>query len=120
MQDPSHYLSDLVTNLPSTDDPTKPAIIDSDHLSVVNFECFYFASKEGKAKFDHDPCAHCGRVTDPVTYRKFVPTARSPRIEREGRTFFFRSDSTRAIFAARPDSFSLPHWGMMQMAAAME
>lgn len=120
MQDPSRYLADLVTHLPAVDDPTKAAIVDTDHLSVVNFECFYFASKEGKAKFDQDPCAHCGRVTDPVTYRKFVPTARSPRIEREGRTFFFRSDSTRAIFAARPDSFSLPHWGMMQMAAKVE
>jgi len=116
VKDPSSHLADLITDLPCALDPAQKAVIDPAHLSVVNFESFYFATPMAKAQFEGELLSRCGPVTDPVIYRRFVPTKKSPSLKYEGRTFFFYSDSTRAVFAADADSFWLPHWGMVDMA----
>lgn len=96
----------------------RPAVIDSAHRSIINFEVFYFSDEPAKARFDAHPLEYCGILTDPVVQARFVPGQTSPRIDWEGRTFYFVSDETRAQFEAMPDSFSVPRYTMRDMPTA--
>ena len=94
----------------------KQAVIDAGHRSFVNHEIFYFSGTEEKVRFDSDPPAYCGILSDPVSRQRFRPARSSGRIDHAGRTFFFVSDSTFALFRAMPDSFATPRFGMRPMA----
>lgn len=82
----------------------------------MNYEAFYFADGNERARFLKDPVRWCGWITDPVTHRRFHPLKEAPREEHGGRIFYFASDSTRALFAAQPDSFAAPRSEMIAMA----
>ncbi len=88
------------------------ARIDPSLRTSLNFEVFYFSDPEAKGRFDADPVQWCGPLTDPVTLQRFIPTRQSPSALEGGRRFYFVSDTTRAAFAARPDSFSVPRFRM--------
>jgi YHS domain-containing protein len=105
VEDPAHYLIELGISIPAYMDTSREAILDFAHRSRVNFENFYFADLESKARFDVEPAASAGILTDPVSRVRFRPTAASPRLVHNGHPYFFASDSTQALFAALPDSF---------------
>jgi len=67
-------------------------------------EIFFFSSRAAMRKFQADPIRYCGKLTDPVTQKRFRPTVKSPSTTHWNRTFYFESDSTRALFMASADS----------------
>ncbi len=115
MEDPEPYLEARGIAVRSFFDPTRPAVVDPDHRARVNYELYYFADQDERARFEKDPLAYCGPVTDPVTHRRFEPERKSPRIDHNGQPFFFESSVSHSVFAAMPDSFALPRFKMPEM-----
>ena len=107
VEDPATYLTALGIAVPSALDSTRAAVLDAAHRSRVNWENYYFADDESKARFDADPAAFVGILTDPVSRKRFRVDPASPRLDHGGNPWFFTSDSTRALFAAQPDSFPI-------------
>lgn len=93
-------------------DTTRPAVIDSAHCALVNYEVYFFSTPALRTRFLADPRRDCGLVTDPIARARFRPGWRSPRFDFHGRPYFFLSDSTRALFVAAPDSFATPRYEM--------
>ena len=112
VKDPSTYLDQLGVTLPCAADPARDARIDDDHLARVNYEMYYFAEERDRIAFRQDPRGRCGVITDPVSKQRFRPGSRSPREDHAGQPWYFVSDSTRALFAAMPDSFLSPQYSM--------
>jgi YHS domain-containing protein len=87
--------------------PRRAARVDSSMRVAVGHDLFYFADAAARARFVKDPLRYCRRLTDPVTLRRFRPTRRSPKLEYQGRSYWFAGDSTFAAFQATPDSFAV-------------
>ena len=113
MQDPEIYLGELGIPVNDLFDPSRPARVDVFHRSRVNYETYFFADAEGKARFDADPIAHAGVVTDPVSRQRFRPVPSSPRLLHDGRPYVFFSEESRAAFVASPDMYSEPNAKML-------
>jgi len=114
VQDPDPYMREQQIRVPCLMTDRIEARIEESLRASLNFEIFYFSDSEARRRFEADPTRWCGPLTDPVTLQRFVPTKRSPVAEAGGRRFYFVSDKTRQEFAARPDSFSVPHFRMRQ------
>ena len=114
MQDPETYLSALEIELVGFLDTTRPALLDSMRRTFVNYEAFFFSDAEHKSTFDEDIVRYCGRITDPVTRKQFIPSEESPHLSYANREFFFVSDSTLGVFRAMPDMYALPDYEMRQ------
>jgi len=101
--------------VPSLFDTATNASLDAGHRVFVNYESFFFAGDAERRRFLDEPTRWCGWLTDPVTMARFLPDRNAPTTERDGRIFYFASDSTEAAFAAHPDSFAAPHTTMIAM-----
>ena len=112
MQDPTRYLNELGIAVPSLFDSSRSVIIDSAHLTSLNYETFLFADDKEQVRFRHEPTRYCGALTDPVTLSRFIPVASSPHLDYDDRTYYFWSDSTRAQFETMPDMYAAPHHKM--------
>ena len=53
------------------------------------------------------PDLFCGIVRDPVTARRFVPSANSPQAYWVGGPYFFESESTKTTFVADPQKYQV-------------
>ena len=93
-------------------DPSRPAVIDDDHLARINYESFFFADTEGRAVFLDDPIRYCSLVTDPVTKRRFRPRPTSLRAEYEGVLYLFESRTGLSTFERMPQDFVRPGYRM--------
>ncbi len=109
MEDPERYLNEIHAELPSFDDPSKPAVIDRLHRASVNHEVYFFSTEAAREAFERDPVATCGLLTDPVSGKRFQPTKKSPRKEYRGRPFFFPSQASRKTFVSNPMMYANPH-----------
>ena len=124
MQDPQNQLQELGIAVPDLIDPTRPAVLDPAHRSFVNYETFFFADEADKRRFDADPTASCGVLTDPVTKKRFRPGSDSPRGEFAGRIYLFFDATSKATFEKAPETFARPNYdaievpGMPSMPAA--
>ena len=87
--------------------PSRAARLEPEYRAWVNHELFYFADSLLLARFRKEPTRWVGKVTDPVTRVRFRPTARSPRLEHDGRPYYFQSRQALVQFSAMPDSFAL-------------
>ena len=105
VEDPAQSFRELGITMPDLFDTTRAAVLDMDHRTRVNFENFYFVDEASKARFDAKPATYAGILTDPVSRNRFRVGGASPRLEHGGHAWFFESDSSRALFAAEPDSF---------------
>ncbi len=114
MQDPETYLKALEIELAGYLDSTRPALLDSLRRTFVNYEAFFFSDAEHKSTFDESITRYCGRITDPVTLKQFVPSEESPYMSYLNREFFFVSDSTLDVFQSMPDMYALPDYEMRQ------
>jgi YHS domain-containing protein len=112
VQDPTLYLNQLGVTANSLFDESLPAVIDSTHCILLNYETFLFADDDEKSRFKLDPTERCGALTDPVTLQRFLPIASSPHLDHNKRTYYFWSDSTRSQFAMMPDMYAAPHHKM--------
>ena len=115
MEDPEKHLAALDIEVPCAMDPGRSAIVDATHRSYVNWEIYFFSSMEHKRTFDSNPRRYCGRVTDPVTGKRFEPVADSPRLDYNGRPYFFAESASLAVFEARPDTLAQPNYPMKKM-----
>jgi YHS domain-containing protein len=106
VQGPDQYLNALGVELACIVFPERKAIIDSTHRALVNYETYYLSNREAMTAFTAAPYRYTGRLTDPVTRERFVPSAESPRREGGGRVFYFASAETVAQFDSDPDRFS--------------
>lgn len=73
----------------------------------MNQETYYFSSRSAMKRFLAAPLRYCGKLRDPVTQLRFLPTARSPHTSHKGRSFYFESEETRRAFEAAPESLSV-------------
>lgn len=96
--------------------PKQAARFENELRSYVNYEAYFFSEAKAKKKFEQQPWKWCGRVTDPITRERFVPAKKSPQTAYGGRPYFFRSDSTRAVFLADAERYAKPR-PMAQMKA---
>jgi YHS domain-containing protein len=102
VQDPERYLKERKVTLPSIFPKAKSPLVDSSLREKVNFEIYYFSSAAEKELFKKNTLKYCGQVTDPITLKRFRPTASSPKTVHGGRIYYFSADSTRARFLANP------------------
>jgi YHS domain-containing protein len=110
VQDPQIQLQELGIAIPDVLDPKKPAVLDAAHRSFVNYETFFFADEADKRRFDADPSASCGILTDPVTKERFRPGSASPRTTFGGRAYYFLSEANKATFEKNPEAIALPNY----------
>lgn len=115
MQDPQIQLGELGVTLPDPVEPSRSAVIDAAHRSFVNWEIFFFADGETKARFDADPARYCGVLTDPVSRQRFRPGTRSPVSRYDGRTYLFLTDDHKAAFDADPSAYATVNFDMIPM-----
>ena len=118
MQDPIPYLSSLDIDLHCAIENDEIAALDSTRARRINYEWFFFSSLETVIRFDEDPLAYCGILTDPVTLDRFVPGDDSPIVEHEGVPYYFWSDSTRITFQMMPAMYAQPNYKMIRKDAA--
>lgn len=95
-------------------DPARPGVVSAQTRRFVNWEVFYLADARAAARFDADPCRYCTVLTDPVTRQRFRPGPDAPHLRHGGRVWYFPSDSSRAVFAAAPDSSRVPELTMVR------
>ena len=110
MQDPQIQLLELGLAIPDALDPKESAVLDAAHRSFVNYETFFFADEADRRRFDADPSASCGILTDPVTKERFRPGSDSPRGTFGGRTYFFLTEANKAAFEKNPEVVALPNY----------
>ena|SRR5215470_5134229 len=106
-KDPERYLKEERLAFPDPVRPGQAAVVDSTHRVQLNYEVFYFRDVGTRRRFLADPTRYCGLLTDPVTSRRFQPTARSPRADYGGRRYFFTDSASLVAFLAMPDSLAL-------------
>jgi YHS domain-containing protein len=115
VQDPTSYLQAREIEVASFFDPDRAAVLDDSHLARVNYDLYFFADANEVQRFRDDPLRQCGMTSDPVTFKRFRPTRRSPRVEHAGQAFVFATAATHATFTAMPDSFVVPRLRMEEM-----
>jgi YHS domain-containing protein len=102
-------------SLPCAVHPDQSAILDAEHRALVNYEAYYFGSSEAQEAFVAEPWKYTGKVTDPVSRERFVPTAESPVRTYGGRIFFLQSAETATTFDNDPPRFGVPRPTMSNM-----
>jgi YHS domain-containing protein len=93
-------------------DARQPAVIDAEHCVRLNYEAFLFADLWTRERFLSDPTTYCGLLTDPVTRRRFRPSADSPHASHAGVLYLFEREEHRTRFEEDPELFSRPSWTM--------
>lgn len=112
MQGPEEYLNELGISLPGAVDPSKPAILDVAHRELVNYEAYYVSDEAAKKQFEAQPYRYTGKVTDPVSMERFLPTEASPVRSYGGRLFYFSSQENARTFDADSVRYGMPMPGM--------
>ncbi len=91
-------------------DPVDPRLIGSLSADLhfrVNGEVYRFAGERTLRRFMQTPDLYCGVVRDPVTTRRFIPSARSPQVYWVGGPYFFENDSSKTAFVADPQKYQV-------------
>jgi YHS domain-containing protein len=91
-------------------DPVDPRRLGSleDSLQYrVNGEVYRFSSFRTLQRFVHSPELWCGLVRDPVSGRRFLPSARSPECYWVGGPYFFESEVTKDAFVSDPKKYEI-------------
>ena len=118
MKGPDQYLNELGITLPCAVDSSRTAIIDASHRAFVNYEAYYFSDDAAMKVFIVEPYRYTGKVTDPVSIARFIPTADSPTRSFGGRLFYFISNETAATFDTNQAMYGNPMPGMREKAAS--
>lgn len=115
MQDPQIQLKELGIDVADLIDPSRPAVLDAAHRSFVNYEVYFFADEGDKKRFDADPTASCGALTDPVTKKRFRPGSDAPHTTYDGRAYYFIDETSKATFEKEPDAFARPNYDAIEI-----
>ncbi len=95
-------------------DSSRTAVIDAAHRVLVNHEAYFVADDAALQTFKAEPYRYTGKVTDPVSLARFVPTADSPKRTYGPRLFYFSSEETAAAFDRDLAKYSIPMPGMRE------
>lgn len=91
-------------------DPVDPrelgALLPELHFRV-NGEVYRFAGERTMKKFMEHPELWCGLLRDPVSGRRFHPSANSPQSYWVGGPYFFESEATRLAFVDDPKKYAV-------------
>jgi len=109
VQGPDRYLTDMGATFSCVVHSDQLAIIDARHRAFVNYEVYYFSSDEALQAFVAEPWKYTGRVTDPITRERFVPSQQSPRRSFGGRLFYMMTEENAATFDQDPAKYGMPH-----------
>ena len=115
MKGPEEYLVPLGITLQCAVNPEATAILDVEHRIFVNYETYYVSTLAAREAFLAAPYAYAGRVTDPVSSKRFVPSETSPRQDYGGRVFLFTGEESAAKFARAPGDYATPMITMVPM-----
>ena len=88
-------------------DPTQLGSLSDTLHYRVNGEVYRFSTSRTLERFVERPVLWCGVLRDPVTGRRFIPSARSPEVFWVGGPYFFESDSTRDHFVSDPKKYEV-------------
>ena len=108
MQDPAAYLESIGVELRCPVRPAELAVLDPSHRAFVNHETFFFSDTTALAAFRERPLDYVGLLTDPISGKRFPPTITSPRVEYDGRPYYFDSEASRSAFEADPARHATP------------
>lgn len=86
--------------------PGQPAVIDTSHMVIVNWEYYFFSTAAAKVAFMKNPLKYTGQLTDPVSRKRFTPRTSSPMFFTEGRRYYFESAANRALYQKDPVPYS--------------
>jgi YHS domain-containing protein len=117
VKDPEQYLRQLGVKLTCPVRSGTPAVLGADTRAWVNHEIYFFSSAEARQSFERHPLRYCGKLTDPVTGARFVPSKTSPRFDYGGHPFFFPGAASLAAFKSDPARYATPTRTMPPMAA---
>jgi YHS domain-containing protein len=117
VQGPDHYLKELGIRLPCAVDPSRTAVLETSHRALVNYEAYYFSDDAAMKAFNAEPYRYTGKVTDPVSMVRFVPTADTPTRSFGGRLFFFSTNETATTFDTDQAKYGNPMPGMREKMA---
>lgn len=104
-KDPERYLRQMKVSLRCPVRPARRAIFDSSLRVKINQDIFFFSSLAAMKQFQKDPFRYSGKLADPVTHVRFMPTKRSPHVTFRGRIYYFAADTTLARFQSAPERF---------------
>ena len=106
VNDPAKYLNEESITYKCIVNPSRPAVIDTTIMAAVNWEYYFFSDKAALGKFWKNPLQYTGRLTDPVSGRRFTPRTNSPRFVDRGRLYYFESAANRDRYVKNPDEFT--------------
>lgn len=115
MKGPEIYLNELGIRLSCAVNPDKSAAIDSLHRVFVNWETYFTSDDAATKAFLSTPYEYTGLLTDPVDRSRFQPAADSPRIDYQGRVFFFASEANAQTFSKEPERYATPMIAMRRI-----
>jgi YHS domain-containing protein len=107
VKDPEKYLKQQKIDMRCVVNQGRHAAPDLKRRMMINYEIFYLSTMDALALFKKHTLQYCGWLTDPVNRAHFRPTASSPRMSYNGRTYYFSTISNRMKFEAMPDSFAV-------------
>ena len=89
-------------------DPKRSAVLEPELRVILGHDLFFVADEAEKKQFLAEPFRWCGKLTDPVSGVRFVPSAKSPKSVHEGRTYYFATKQTKKTFDAMPAMYKNP------------
>jgi YHS domain-containing protein len=106
VMDPPRYINGEGLKFNCVVNPAQPAVIDTLHMVIVNWEYYFLSSAAAKATFLKNPLKYTGRLTDPVSRKRFTPRASAPMLFTEGRRYYFESAANRAKYQKDPAPYN--------------
>jgi len=88
-------------------EPTRLGSLKPELQFRVNGETYRFSCEKNLRRFVLTPRVWCGKLRDPVSGRKFMPTRNSPEAYWFTGPYFFESESTRARFVDDPHRYEV-------------
>jgi len=115
VQGPEVFLNDLELSVNCVVNTNQKAQLDPEHRVFVNWETYYFSDNKAVKKFNKSAYKFTGKLTDPVSQKRFQPDKKSPSRTIDGRLFYFLNKDNALAFDADPDAFVTPVVGMKKM-----
>lgn len=106
VMDPPRYLNGEGLKFKCPVNPAQEAVIDTAHMVIVNWEYYFFSTPAAKAAFLKNPLKYTGKLTDPVSRRRFTPKAGSPWLFTEGRRYYFESEENLKAYKKDPAPYN--------------
>lgn len=88
-------------------DPTQLGSLSPELQYRVNGEVYRFANEKGLRRFMQAPHLWSGVVRDPVSGRRFLPSAATPCAYWVGGPYYFESEANKAAFVEDPKKYEV-------------